>query len=121
MTQKELKILVTDTMHHLGMPAHVKGYNYVREAILIVVNDPSIINNITKGLYPKVAEAFDTTPLRVERAIRHAIEIAWDRGDLDTLQKFFGYTVSNSKGKPTNSEFIALVADKILLEVEVDG
>lgn len=117
MTQTELKVLVTNTMHKLGMPAHIKGFNYVREAILVAVNEPSIIDNITRGLYPKVAEVFDSTPSRVERAIRHAIEVTWSRGDIDTLQKYFGYTVSCSKGKPTNSEFIALVADNILLEV----
>ena len=100
------------------MPAHIKGYQYLREAIIIAVNDMDVINAITKVLYPQVAKAFQTTPSRVERAIRHAIEVAWDRGDLDTLQRFFGYTVSNTKGKPTNSEFIALIADKLQLQLK---
>ena len=100
------------------MPAHIKGYQYLREAIIIAVNDMDVINAITKVLYPQVAKAFQTTPSRVERAIRHAIEVAWDRGDLDTLQRFFGYTVSNTKGKPTNSEFIALIADRLQLQLK---
>ena len=107
---------VTYAIHELGIPAHIKGYQYVREAIIVAVKDRDVINAITKVLYPRVAEAFQTTPSRVERAIRHAVELSWDRGDLDTLQKFFGYTVSNTKGKPTNSEFIALIADRISLE-----
>lgn len=98
------------------MPAHIKGYQYLREAIIIAVNDIEVINAVTKVLYPAVAKRFGTTPSRVERAIRHAIEVAWDRGDLETLQKYFGYTVSNAKGKPTNSEFIAMIADRLLLE-----
>ena len=110
--------LVTGIIHEIGVPAHIKGYQYLREAIIIAVNDMDVINAITKVLYPQVAKAFQTTPSRVERAIRHAIEVAWDRGDLDTLQKFFGYTVSNTKGKPTNSEFIALIADKLQLQLK---
>ena len=106
------------TIHEIGVPAHIKGYQYLREAIIIAVNDMDVINAITKVLYPQVAKRFDTTPSRVERAIRHAIEVAWDRGDLDTLQRFFGYTVSNTKGKPTNSEFIALIADKLQLQLK---
>ena len=102
----------------IGVPAHIKGYPYLREAIIIAVNDMDVINAITKVLYPQVAKTFQTTPSRVERAIRHAIEVAWDRGDLDTLQRFFGYTVSNTKGKPTNSEFIALIADKLQLQLK---
>ena len=102
----------------VGIPAHIKGYQYLREAIIIAVNDMDVINAITKVLYPQVAKTFQTTPSRVERAIRHAIEVAWDRGDLDTLQRFFGYTVSNTKGKPTNSEFIALIADKLQLQLK---
>ena len=98
------------------MPAHIKGYQYLREAIIIAVKDMEVINAVTKVLYPAVAKRFNTTPSRVERAIRHAIEVAWDRGDLETLQKYFGYTVSNAKGKPTNSEFIALIADGLMLE-----
>ena len=100
------------------MPAHIKGYQYLREAIIIAVGDMDVINAITKVLYPQVAKTFQTTPSRVERAIRPAIEVAWDRGDLDTLQRFFGYTVSNTKGKPTNSEFIALIADKLQLQLK---
>ena len=99
----------------VAVPAHIKGYQYLREAIILTINDMDIINAVTKVLYPTVAKKFGTTPSRVERAIRHAIEVAWDRGDLETLQKFFGYTVSNIKGKPTNSEFIAMIADCLSL------
>ena len=112
-----IEAMVTSVIHEIGVPAHIKGYQYLREAIKIAVNDMEVINAITKVLYPQVAKAFSTTPSRVERAIRHAIEVAWDRGDLETLQRFFGYTVSNSKGKPTNSEFIALIADRLLLQL----
>ena len=108
----ELKNLVTSVIHEIGVPAHIKGYQYLREAIMIAVDDMDVINAVTKVLYPEVAKRFSTTPSRVERAIRHAIEVAWDRGDLETLQKYFGYTVSNAKGKPTNSEFIAMIADR---------
>ena len=113
-----IESLVTNIIHEIGVPAHIKGYQYLREAIIIAVNDMDVINAITKVLYPQVAKTFQTTPSRVERAIRHAIEVAWDRGDLDTLQRFFGYTVSNTKGKPTNSEFIALIADKLQLQLK---
>ena len=113
-----VETMVTSIIHEIGVPAHIKGYQYLREAIMIAVDDMEVINAITKVLYPQVAKAFSTTPSRVERAIRHAIEVAWDRGDLETLQKFFGYTVSNTKGKPTNSEFIALIADKLQLEIK---
>ncbi len=113
-----IESMVTGIIHEIGVPAHIKGYQYLREAIIIAVNDMDVINAITKVLYPQVAKTFQTTPSRVERAIRHAIEVAWDRGDLDTLQKFFGYTVSNTKGKPTNSEFIALIADKLQLQLK---
>ena len=113
-----IETLVTSIIHEIGVPAHIKGYQYLREAIIIAVNDMDVINAITKVLYPQVAKTFQTTPSRVERAIRHAIEVAWDRGDLDTLQRFFGYTVSNTKGKPTNSEFIALIADKLQLQLK---
>ncbi len=112
-----IEAMVTSVIHEIGVPAHIKGYQYLREAIKIAVNDMEVINAITKVLYPQVAKAFSTTPSRVERAIRHAIEVAWDRGDLETLQRFFGYTVSNSKGKPTNSEFIALIADRLQLQL----
>ena len=111
-----LKTMVTSVIHEIGVPAHIKGYQYLREAIMITVRDMDVINAVTKVLYPEVAKRFATTPSRVERAIRHAIEVAWDRGDLETLQKYFGYTVSVSKGKPTNSEFIAMIADRLTLE-----
>ena len=113
-----IETMVTGIIHEIGVPAHIKGYQYLREAIIIAVGDMDVINAITKVLYPQVAKTFQTTPSRVERAIRHAIEVAWDRGDLDTLQRFFGYTVSNTKGKPTNSEFIALIADKLQLQLK---
>ena len=109
---------VTAIIHEVGVPAHIKGYQYVREAIMIAVNDMDVINAVTKVLYPEVAKRFATTPSRVERAIRHAIEVAWDRGDLETLQHYFGYTVNSAKGKPTNSEFIALIADRLQLQMK---
>ncbi len=118
MDKTSIESMVTGIIHEIGVPAHIKGYQYLREAIIIAVNDMDVINAITKVLYPQVAKTFQTTPSRVERAIRHAIEVAWDRGDLDTLQRFFGYTVSNTKGKPTNSEFIALIADKLQLQLK---
>ncbi|MDE7261242.1 MAG: sporulation transcription factor Spo0A [Oscillospiraceae bacterium] len=114
-----LEELVTSIIHEVGVPAHIKGYQYVREAIMITVEDMDVINSVTKVLYPEVAKKYHTTPSRVERAIRHAIEVAWDRGDLETLQKFFGYTVSNTKGKPTNSEFIAMISDRIRLKLKI--
>lgn len=110
-----LEAVVTDIIHEIGVPAHIKGYQYLREAIILTINDMDMINAVTKVLYPEVARKFGTTPSRVERAIRHAIEVAWDRGDIEVLQKFFGYTVSNIKGKPTNSEFIAMIADCLSL------
>ena len=113
--EPDLETTVTEVIHEIGVPAHIKGYQYLREAIILTINDMEIINAVTKVLYPAVAKKFGTTPSRVERAIRHAIEVAWDRGDLETLQKFFGYTVSNIKGKPTNSEFIAMIADCLSL------
>ena len=113
-----LEAVVTDIIHEIGVPAHIKGYQYLREAIILTINDMDMINAVTKVLYPEVAKKFATTPSRVERAIRHAIEVAWDRGDIETLQKFFGYTVSNIKGKPTNSEFIAMIADNLSLRRE---
>ena len=113
-----IEAMVTGIIHEIGVPAHIKGYQYLREAIIIAVGDMDVINAITKVLYPQVAKTFQTTPSRVERAIRHAIEVAWDRGDLDTLQRFFGYTVNSTKGKPTNSEFIALIADKLQLQLK---
>ena len=113
---RSMETLVTSIIHEVGVPAHIKGYQYLREAILLAVNDMEVINAVTKVLYPEVAKRFGTTASRVERAIRHAIEVAWDRGDLEVLQWYFGYTVSNTKGKPTNSEFIAMIADRIALE-----
>ena len=117
---QNLESTVTSIIHEIGVPAHIKGYQYLREAIMIAVDDMDVINAVTKVLYPEVAKRFSTTPSRVERAIRHAIEVAWDRGDLETLQKYFGYTVSNAKGKPTNSEFIAMIADRLVLEQRKD-
>ena len=113
---RDLERQVTAIIHEIGVPAHIKGYQYLREAIGLAVEDMEIINAVTKVLYPAVAKKFGTTASRVERAIRHAIEVTWDRRDLETLQKYFGYTVSNAKGKPTNSEFIAMIADRISLE-----
>lgn len=113
---QNLEAVVTAIIHEIGVPAHIKGYQYLREAILLAVADREVINAVTKVLYPEVAKRFGTTASRVERAIRHAIEVAWDRGDLETLQKYFGYTVSNVKGKPTNSEFIAMIADRLQLQ-----
>lgn len=113
---QKLEGVVTAIIHEIGVPAHIKGYQYLREAIIIAIHDMEVINAVTKILYPEVAKRFHTTASRVERAIRHAIEVAWDRGDLETLQKYFGYTVSNAKGKPTNSEFIAMIADRLQLQ-----
>lgn len=106
---------VTDMIHEIGVPAHIKGYQYLREAIMMSVEDPDMLNSITKILYPSIAKKFQTTPSRVERAIRHAIEVAWSRGKMETLDALFGYTINIGKGKPTNSEFIALIADRIRL------
>ena len=116
--QENLEALVTNIIHEVGVPAHIKGYQYLREAIIMVVNDIDVINQITKSLYPKIAYKFNTTPSRVERAIRHAIEVAWGRGDQKTVENIFGYTISAAKGKPTNSEFIAMIADKLRLELK---
>lgn len=111
-----LETRVTDMIHEIGIPAHIKGYHYLRDAIIMAVEDMDVLNAVTKVLYPTVAKMHQTTSSRVERAIRHAIEVAWSRGKLDTLDSLFGYTVSNGKGKPTNSEFIALIADTLRLE-----
>ena len=113
----QLDAMVTAIIHEIGVPAHIKGYQYLREGIILAVRNMDVINAVTKVLYPEIAKRFDTTPSRVERAIRHAIEVAWDRGDLETLQKYFGYTVNSAKGKPTNSEFIAMIADRLQLEL----
>ena len=114
--EKNLETDVTNIIHEIGVPAHIKGYQYLRDAIILSVNDMEMLNSITKVLYPTIAKKHQTTPSRVERAIRHAIEVAWSRGKMDTIDALFGYTVSTGKGKPTNSEFIALIADKIRLE-----
>ena len=114
--RNNLETDVTDIIHEIGVPAHIKGYQYLRDAIILSVNDMEMLNSITKILYPTIAKRHQTTPSRVERAIRHAIEVAWSRGKMDTIDELFGYTVSTGKGKPTNSEFIALIADKIRLE-----
>ncbi|MEG2381433.1 MAG: sporulation transcription factor Spo0A, partial [Oscillospiraceae bacterium] len=113
----DMETMVTEVIHEVGIPAHIKGYQYLRHAIMMAVEDLDVINSITKELYPSVAKSFNTTSSRVERAIRHAIEVAWDRGDTEVLNSFFGYTIANSKGKPTNSEFIAIIADKLRLEL----
>lgn len=118
-SQRDLEVEVTNMMHEIGVPAHIKGYQYLRDAIMMVVKDLDIINSITKQLYPSIAREYNTTPSRVERAIRHAIEVAWSRGQMETIDALFGYTVNLGKGKPTNSEFIAMVADKLRLEMKV--
>ena len=112
-----MKVKVTEILHQIGVPAHIKGYHYLRDAIIMSVEDPEIINAVTKQLYPGVAKRYETTSSRVERAIRHAIEVAWDRGDVDVLNYYFGYTIHNTRGKPTKSEFIALIADKLQLQM----
>lgn len=114
--ERNLETDVTNIIHEVGVPAHIKGYQFLRDAIIMVINDMDMVNSITKVLYPTIAKKNNTTPSRVERAIRHAIEVAWTRGKMDTIDELFGYTVNNRKGKPTNSEFIALIADKIRLE-----
>ena len=115
-SSRDLEKDVTDTIHEIGVPAHIKGYQYLREAIMMSVEDTTMLSSITKILYPTIAKRFQTTPSRVERAIRHAIEVAWSRGKMETLDALFGYTVNTGKGKPTNSEFIALIADRIRLQ-----
>lgn len=117
--ERNLENDVTNIIHEIGVPAHIKGYQYLREAIMMSVTDMEMLNSITKILYPSIAKKFQTTPSRVERAIRHAIEVAWSRGKMDTIDELFGYTIHNGKGKPTNSEFIALIADKIRLEYKL--
>ena len=114
--ERNIESDVTNIIHDVGVPAHIKGYQYLREAIIMSVNDNEMLNSITKILYPSIAKKFQTTPSRVERAIRHAIEVAWNRGKMDTIDELFGYTINAEKGKPTNSEFIALIADKIRIE-----
>lgn len=114
--KRSLEREVTDMIHEIGVPAHIKGYQYLREAIQMCVEDIEMLGSITKLLYPSIAKKYQTTPSRVERAIRHAIEVAWNRGRMETLDALFGYTINTGKGKPTNSEFIALIADKIRLQ-----
>ena len=116
--EENVEALVTNVIHEVGVPAHIKGYQYLREAIIMVINDIDVINQITKCLYPQIANKFHTTPSRVERAIRHAIEVAWGRGEQKTVENIFGYTISAAKGKPTNSEFIAMISDKLRLELK---
>lgn len=117
-SEKAMEIEITEILHQIGVPAHIKGYHYLRSAILMSIETPDIINAVTKQLYPSVAKKFSTTASRVERAIRHAIEVAWDRGDMDILNSYFGYTIHTSRGKPTNSEFIAMISDKLRLQIK---
>ena len=116
----DIETQVTKIIHQIGVPAHIKGYQYLRTAILLTIQDSDIINSVTKVLYPSVAKKYQTTTSRVERAIRHAIEVAWDRGDVDTLNSYFGYTIQNNRGKPTNSEFIAMIADNLRLKYKLN-
>lgn len=116
---RSLEMCVTEIIHQIGVPAHIKGYQYLRDAILMAIDDDDIINAVTKQLYPTIAKRHGTTSSRVERAIRHAIEVAWDRGDVDVLNSYFGYTIHNDRGKPTNSEFIAMIADKFRLQLKI--
>lgn len=113
----DLEIVISDIMRQIGVPAHIKGYQYLRESIILSIKNPDLMHSVTKVLYPTVAKTNKTTPSRVERAIRHAIEVAWDRGDVDVLSSYFGYTIQNSRGKPTNSEFIAMISDKLRLKM----
>ncbi len=116
----DMETQVTQIIHQIGVPAHIKGYQYLRTAIMLTIKDSDIINSVTKILYPSVAKKYATTTSRVERAIRHAIEVAWDRGDVDTLNSYFGYTIQNNRGKPTNSEFIAMIADNLRLKYKMN-
>ncbi|MEE1155587.1 MAG: sporulation transcription factor Spo0A [Acutalibacteraceae bacterium] len=117
-TSGSMELKITEILHQIGVPAHIKGYNYLRDSILMSIETPEIINAVTKKLYPSVAKKYETTSSRVERAIRHAIEVAWDRGDVDVLNSYFGYTIHNDRGKPTNSEFIAMISDKLRLQLK---
>ncbi|MBQ6336186.1 MAG: sporulation transcription factor Spo0A [Ruminococcus sp.] len=112
-----IEVKVTEILHQIGVPAHIKGYHYLRDSIIMSVEKPEIINAVTKQLYPSVAKKYETTSSRVERAIRHAIEVAWDRGNVEVLNSYFGYTIQSSRGKPTNSEFIAMISDKLRLQM----
>ena len=113
-----IELKVTEILHEISVPAHIKGYHYLRDSIIMSVEHPEIINAVTKQLYPSVAKKYETTSSRVERAIRHAIEVAWDRGDIDVLNSYFGYTIHNDRGKPTNSEFIAMISDRLRLQLK---
>ena len=115
----QLEITITEILHQIGVPAHIKGYHYLRDSIIISVKQPEIINAVTKSLYPSIAKKYETTSSRVERAIRHAIEVAWDRGDVEILNAYFGYTIHNGRGKPTNSEFIAMISDRLRLHKKI--
>lgn len=117
--RNDIETQVTSIIHKIGVPAHIKGYQYLRTAIMMTIENSELINSVTKILYPTVAKKYQTTSSRVERAIRHAIEVAWDRGDLDTLNAYFGYTIQNERGKPTNSEFIAMIADNLRLKNKI--
>ncbi len=119
-SENSLEQYVTNVIHEIGVPAHIKGYQYLRDAIMLCINDMDLLNSITKILYPEIAKKYGTTPSRVERALRHAIEVAWSRGKMDTIYALFGYTINSGKGKPTNSEFIALISDKIRLELNLN-
>ncbi len=119
LSDSDLEVMITDIIHQIGVPAHIKGYHYLREAIMLSIKNSEIINSVTKLLYPTVAKKYSTTSSRVERAIRHAIEVAWDRGDIDVLNGYFGYTIQNERGKPTNSEFIAMISDKLRLKLKI--
>ena len=114
----DVEVKVTEILHQIGVPAHIKGYHYLRDSIIMAIEKPDIINAVTKKLYPSVAKKYETTSSRVERAIRHAIEVAWDRGDVEVLTSYFGYTIQGSRGKPTNSEFIAMISDKLRLQLK---
>ena len=118
-SSNDLQVTISEIMHQIGVPAHIKGYQYLREAIMLSINDQETMSSVTKVLYPTVAKMYSTTSSRVERAIRHAIEVAWDRGDVDVLSSYFGYTIQNTRGKPTNSEFIAMISDKLRLQMKI--
>lgn len=118
-TDSDLEVMITEIMHQIGVPAHIKGYHYLRDAIIFSIKNPEMINAITKLLYPGIAKKHSTTSSRVERAIRHAIEVAWDRGNIDVLNSYFGYTIHTNRGKPTNSEFIAMISDKLRLRLKI--
>ena len=118
-SEYDLEVIISDIMKQIGVPAHIKGYQYLRESIILSINDPELMHSVTKVLYPTVAKNNKTTASRVERAIRHAIEVAWDRGDVDVLSSYFGYTIQNTRGKPTNSEFIAMISDKLRLKIKM--